>query len=223
MKKKSTAPFGADRWIVTRAKYLRMLAPFASTEETRLYLGGIYIAPAAKGIVLVATDGHRMGIVHDENGAATKPFICPIGKRALAQKLDIDALAVFAGADLHFLDADNPPKRRTVLQPLFTSAEPALEGDYPAWWKVVPVTVTRRLRPMSINARYVGAFAKVGEAAGLKDGNRYGFNFYQSGGASDALIVRNPYLPEFVGIQMPMRIIDTDPLPRWLMAARKAA
>ena len=39
------------------------IAQFASTEKARYYLHGVHIAPAPDGAHLVATDGHRMGVL----------------------------------------------------------------------------------------------------------------------------------------------------------------
>lgn len=42
------------------AKRLRKIRPFISTEETRYYLNGVYMAYSDGKLTLVATDGHRM-------------------------------------------------------------------------------------------------------------------------------------------------------------------
>jgi len=49
---------------------------FASKEQTRPYLHGVYIEPAAGGgILLTATDGHRLFHAHDPDGSAPTPAI----------------------------------------------------------------------------------------------------------------------------------------------------
>ena len=47
-----------------------------SSEETRYYLGGVYVQPhPERGALLVATDGHRLIAIHDETGICEKPAI----------------------------------------------------------------------------------------------------------------------------------------------------
>lgn len=222
---KQRAPFGADRWIVTKAKYLRMLAPFVSKEETRYYLHGIHVEPAKQGIILVATDGHRMGIIHDVDGSAKSPFICAVSKGALAYKAREDALAVFSGQMLGIVPAQyaravKGPKTAISYAEYIETLGP-VDGTYPEWRKVVPAEIKHRLRPLSFNARYVADFAKVIEAAGKKTDFGAGFNFYQTGGPTDPVVARTPAVPEFVGLLMPMRVDSMEPLPTWL--AKKAA
>lgn len=56
--------------LAVRADYIRMAAPFRSTELARSYLNGVAVAarPDGMGVDIVATDGHRMAIFHDAAG-----------------------------------------------------------------------------------------------------------------------------------------------------------
>lgn len=55
------------------ALYFHVAAMVASTEETRYYLNGVFIKAHPKvGAILVATDGHRIIVIHDEHGTAPK-------------------------------------------------------------------------------------------------------------------------------------------------------
>lgn len=56
--------------LAVRADYIRMAAPFASTEPVRCYLNGVAVTarPDGNGVDIVATDGHRMAIFHDAAG-----------------------------------------------------------------------------------------------------------------------------------------------------------
>ena len=79
---KKSPPFEPkNRSIVVASKYVSMIATFVSTEEARYYLTGIYIERhPVKGVVMVATDGHRMAVIHDENGLfkGKGGWICPV-------------------------------------------------------------------------------------------------------------------------------------------------
>lgn len=48
----------------------RVAIEFASYEATRYYLGGVYVQRRCQGVLLTATDGHRMIVIHDANGFA---------------------------------------------------------------------------------------------------------------------------------------------------------
>ncbi|WMT85597.1 hypothetical protein NO932_11725 [Pelagibacterium sp. 26DY04] len=60
-------------------------ALFQSSEETRYYLNGVHIEPRADGgVFIVATDGHRMLVCHDETGTIEGgSVICRLGKDQL--------------------------------------------------------------------------------------------------------------------------------------------
>lgn len=52
----------STRAIISAADYLFM-ERFASDEETRYYLNGVFVEGSADGIRLVSTDGHRLGVI----------------------------------------------------------------------------------------------------------------------------------------------------------------
>ena len=226
MATKKTKPFGTDRWVVTKARYLRMLAPLASTEETRYYLRGVHVEASAAGIVLVATDGHRLGVVHDGGGTARGTWINPVSKHlvAAAAKMEKDAVAMFCGRAAFLVPAADASKvkgPKTVERyATFIERNDPIDGTFPDWRRVIPKKVVQRQRPMTINGQYVADFNKVAKAAGiLGEGGGAGFLFFQTGGEPDPLFVRHPLIPEFCGIQMPMRGDKIEPIPDWLRAA----
>lgn len=220
----------ARRFIVTRGRYLRMLAPFVSREETRYYIHGIHVERhPARGLLLVATDGHRMAIVHDAGGTMTgAPAVCPVSREALtaAARIDREARgsiycrAVFRGDDLWLgegVEGQKPPVPRTAVGARDGQqfVLPAIDGVFPPWRRVVPRKLAYRQLPVAINARYVADFLKVGVAAGLKGHEAEHFLFWQ-GPQPGPLVVRSRLIPEFVGLQMPVAGGRLDPLPDWL-------
>src|SRR5450759_523711 len=65
--------------------YFRAANECRSTEETRYYLNGVYIAPHPdKGVILTATDGHRLISLHDEAGKCSAAKIVNIDPQATA-------------------------------------------------------------------------------------------------------------------------------------------
>jgi hypothetical protein len=56
----------------------RVALDFASKEQTRYYLQGVYVQRHPKeGVLLVSTDGHRMICIHDQNGFVDEPGAIP--------------------------------------------------------------------------------------------------------------------------------------------------
>ncbi|WP_345848186.1 hypothetical protein [Shewanella algae] len=66
-------------------KYLPVLAVFAAKDDVRYYLNGFHIKPHPdKGVILTATDGHRIVTIHDIEGESNGEYIFPISKQLLA-------------------------------------------------------------------------------------------------------------------------------------------
>ncbi|GGY87924.1 hypothetical protein [Shewanella fodinae] len=60
-------------------KYLPMLATFCAKQDIRYYLNGFHIKPHPQvGVVLTATDGHRLVTIHDKEGKSNGEYIYPI-------------------------------------------------------------------------------------------------------------------------------------------------
>ena len=69
--------------IRVNADLFKLVHAAISKEETRYYLNGVFIEPhPVGGAVLVATDGHRMLVAHDEKGEVSGSG--DLGLRALA-------------------------------------------------------------------------------------------------------------------------------------------
>ncbi len=66
--------------------YLQMLAAFAAIKDVRYYLNGFHIKPhpEEEGVILTATDGHKLVTIHDETGYSDGDYIFPITKELLA-------------------------------------------------------------------------------------------------------------------------------------------
>lgn len=63
------------------ADLFRAVSVAVSTEETRYYLNGVNVEQhPVKGVILTATDGHRLLCAHDENGETDGAYIVPAGK-----------------------------------------------------------------------------------------------------------------------------------------------
>lgn len=68
------------------ANLYRIVQSVASNEETRYYLGGVFVEPAPRGhsgVVMTATDGHRLLHVYDAYGKADESAIVKLSDFAL--------------------------------------------------------------------------------------------------------------------------------------------
>lgn len=227
---KPSKPFGQERRVSVQAKYIAMLAPFVSTDVCRFYLNAIYIAPLDEGVVMVATDGHRMGIVRDKTGTADKPWICPVPRLIAAAcmpkrnkgKDNAPQLCHFVGSVAYVTNRVWEGANPDIIgeNHLAIAASSAIDGTYPQWQKVVPkeTELDRKgkellpLIPFNFNAAYLATYQTVAKAAGV---DKAMVSIVVRDKASPALVFVSG-IPEFIGIILPVRIDVPADLPEWL-------
>ena len=133
--------------IKVKKQYVEYLSRFASKEEVRYYLNGIYFDK--KDNALASTDGHRLGYI--ENGFTADSelpedgYIIKFSKQALsfiksfkhADEIDIiieDKAAVIqvwgASMSLELIDASYPDWRRVTHDESEAVTEIGLDGGY---------------------------------------------------------------------------------------------
>ena len=195
--------FGDDRRVRFQARHAVTLAPFASKENNRYYLTGIYVEPFKDGVLLVATDGHRLGLVYDKTGESNGKWICPIPKilRDACEADDSGEVHLIGPAgyvtDWPLDDDDDPTK--IGEHHLAAAFAPAIEGNFPDFRRVLPREIPTE--PVSFSRRYLNDFgaASLQIFPGDRDGPTY--------------ILRHRD-PEFVGVLMPVKT-DHDSTPTW--------
>ncbi len=210
------APKAAARKPATRKPATRLninpgrfafLANFASTEDTRFYLNGVYIEPhPAGGVVMVATDGHVMGVAHDPDGSCDAPAIISTQRKPAAIFLppapirDRCRLELTRSAEL---GGDRYLATRTGPTPKASGAVGIVEvidGVFPPWRGVVPWALMADPTPMlagtfngQLLSRFAAPYAHCDAALELRQR-----------AAGDAALVIRDELPWFVGVIMPM-------------------
>lgn len=134
-----------------QAKYADILAKFMAKEDIRYYLNGIRVEPAPpghKGVVLAATDGHAMVLIHDAHGEIdgfdpavhTGCVKLPAGIISAAKKWkrENDLLVAFNGTHLSvgrdYLDFSQPSELDLHIHP----SNPLVTGNYPKYAKLLP-------------------------------------------------------------------------------------
>lgn len=150
--------------IRTDAHLFEIAARFASTEETRYYLNGVYVEPhPCGGVNLVATDGHRLFIAYDAFGEATAPAIVRLSKAALKA---CKPSASDRKHGVHCTLTVNIEGLATVLDNngcvAASDRQTIIDGRFPDYRRVLPRTQDATGAPGSFNPKYLAEFAKAG-------------------------------------------------------------
>lgn len=68
-----------------KRQYIPVLATFSGKDDIREVFNGFHIKPHPQtGVILTATDGHRLVTIHDKTGASNGEYTFPISKELLA-------------------------------------------------------------------------------------------------------------------------------------------
>jgi hypothetical protein len=193
--KSKAANAAAKISITCKARDLAEIYTHAAVRDVRYYLNGICIERAGEGIVLVATDGHRMAIAADAKGAieGAEFAIVALEKTTLTilrnadederVRINFDAGSIYGDIRADSLRATKKHSKRLVA-----GAE-LIRGKFPDWRKVVP----QKLKPcgiVDINPRYM---AEAGNALPSKIGGVRCYAGWQNSPHPTYVIV-DPYL-----------------------------
>ncbi len=163
-----------------------MAAAFVSTEATRYYLNGVYVHPVETGGVnIVATDGHRMLIVHDKHGFASEGMIVRIPTKKLTEKSIWKAITTHrmivvrvddTGSRIDVIDAPlakpdaEPGKEEApfdlmaevgkLASPFFVASatDVVIDGTFPDYQRVVPEVKLAKKGMPPVNPKYLKDF-----------------------------------------------------------------
>ena len=193
-----------------RADLFAFVARFVSKEETRYYLNGVYIEPhPKKGVLIVATDGRRLGVGYDEDGACKESGIWPVTTPLLSactrkRPLQVGQVTVeFDGRFAVVSEGANPD---------FAALSVCIDAKYPDWRRVVPKSLECGDHPLVYNAKYLAGFKPPAPNTAIQ--------LYSSGPKEPATVLVSG-MPEFIGVLMPMRAEDGLALPDWLQVPKE--
>jgi hypothetical protein len=204
---------------------------FASTDEDRYYLQGVAIFRREAGVVLVATDGARMGMFLDPHGWCTHDgMIVRVPWKAACARAKGDGLLerYVAVADQRAMVVLGPAEpdrkdRAEIVQRACRGAHlgalegAVIDGMYPDWQRVITCTCEAKGDPAGFRADVLEAFTAVAKAS-LADGRGGPRAVVISPmSAAGPAMVRIEGLPGFVGVAMPVRHGFSDhELPGWV-------
>lgn len=197
-----------------KAEYLPLLAAHMANNDVRFYLNGICVEPLANGLgaLLVATDGHRLCVIHDQTATADRPHIVSIspgavraaaGKKPRRMHLRDRNVEYADGGRLVVIDEVG---EEVFVQP----GRPLIDGKFPDWRKNFPRTLTPGTGANVYNNAYIATAAE--QLARLVPKNRgyvwRGVQFWHDGTkepGGQILVVGTAALPSVRIIIMPMR------------------
>lgn len=182
-----------------QARYLPMLFPFMAKKDVRYYLNGVYIEPAEKGVYLVATDGHKMAVIHDTEGECDEARIFSVRR---------DALRFCKGGAPYapFVTIDPAPQRLMVSDPVeeryLQPGKCFVGGTFPEFRRVLP-EFDKLIpgSPSTINSAYLAEIAY----AAPKQLGWASIRLWSVGGVDPVTVIQFDSAPEMVGLVMPVR------------------
>lgn len=195
-----------------QAKYLPALAVFMAKCDIRYYLNGISVRPHKEGgVVLAATDGHRMLVIRDINGYCGEEIIFRVvpGMGRFCKK---------EGATV----AINPITQRLTItdkkgEELFIlPGKCIVEGKFPDYAKVLPVFANLKMAVADhVRSNYFAEAAAVHPGYGsTKRHDANAIRLWQE--APDrSVIVEYAGYPEYCGIIMPVRCEVKNTIQNW--------
>lgn len=204
--------------VIMRGDHALEIQGFISTGPGRYYLAGFNVErDPVKGLRIVATDGHRLGCLHDVDGTMTGPnIIVKLPKAALAMlkgKVPVKSssyqwyVVIENGAvSLHY-----GTKHDNLSPACGTFGDVLIDGAFPDWTRVVPSpAMVEQDRHTSFNAKYMAPFAAIGAAGQV--------TLLPGDDADAPMVVLAAGRADFLGVLMPMRAGDTSLPSFWTSA-----
>lgn len=173
--------------ITVKKQYVEYLSRFASKEESRYYLNGLFFDKQDN--VLVATDGHRLGYI--ENGFTADSDMAESGYIVKFNKQALSLLKSFKHAEEFEVIIDDNKASLNVWGSQMSLE--LIDATYPDWRRVTH-DESQAVTEIGLDGGYVKDFM-------IKKPLKLSFC-----GVTNAIRVEVPELPEFKGLLMPCRV-----------------
>jgi len=136
---------------------IKIAFPFMAQNDIRYYLNGINIRPLEDGaVMIVATDGHRYVVVHDQHGYAERELIVSIKKDGLKNCNAKSTFDVMSNGSACVNDEVGMP---TFIQP----GNSMIEGAFPRIENVASATGYTEGISGAINPSYLKDALAIGQ------------------------------------------------------------
>ena len=210
-------------------KYFAAMALFMAKQDVRYYLNGISVEPHPDGgAIIVATDGHRLAVIHDPDGWCTqqiivgdikKPLLDACKKRARRHYQEEAPAALWIGQHgsvVTRLPAVQAGEKAEHVAPadlfgelcLFNCRTSIVDGIFPNWRRVINTERSGDQEHFpTINASYLNDVSLAQDIILGKTNHVRGVSM-RSFGETCSIVVRTlggDLHDRFVAIIMPMR------------------
>lgn len=127
-----------NRVTVTASIYHAALA-FAGTKDVRYYLNGVRVehSPDGNGVILIATDGHALAVLHDAAGSISTAPDTVTGLDRPGEPVILPRLKLAAGERRQGMTIEFTGHYATTSSGLSVPAA-YVDGHYPDWRAIVP-------------------------------------------------------------------------------------
>lgn len=200
-----------------KARLVAAICEFKADADIRYYLNGVYAEPIpGGGVLIVATNGHAMGMWRDTTGEIERPAILRIGRRLRA---------ACAGSDLKRLIISDDRLAVHLVQPATTTEVYIQEmafvkagswevpGSFPDWRRVVPGASSQKQLADNINPEYV---AMVSRAARIGSGEKFSEIAFIQSEKNKSIAILTSCSSDFFGVIMPTVDHGGQSYPKWL-------
>ncbi|WP_176074337.1 hypothetical protein [Brucella intermedia] len=185
------------------ARLFRAAHVCVSTDATRYYLQGVQVEKhPVRGVFLVATDGHRMVIIHDESGSIEgESQIVRFDKTALAL---CKAAKSETGDRTIVIDGASATIENRLELPVGTAYGVVIDGTFPDWRRVARPNLDSTA-PAAYNPKYIADFGKIADE--LSGKNSVAISI--AGDTDSPALVRFNFIDYAYGVLMPIRFNET--------------
>lgn len=212
-------------------RYFAAINLFQANNDVRYYLNGVYIEPHPdQGAIIVATNGHVIGVMHDPDGFCAKPIIVgDISKPLISACRSKGVIKGMPPTGLYIADGgaivDYGDIQHGEIEPfskcvMHLSRITLIDAVYPKWRAVLPTDLGTAPPTMLVQSQYLALFENVVKTLGMQrsyDGIRIQC---RDDGRSIVVRMGDKELSErFVAVIMQLRDENAPKniLPDWLM------
>lgn len=146
------------------AVFFHIAYAFTGREETRFRLSGVLIEPhPTQGVLMVATDGYRLIVIHDEDGFAKEKIIVRMDKKNLSlcreRLIGIDqGKELFDRREIE-VSADGTAVVLLEGKRIGKQENAVLNEQFPNWRRVLPTGITEKPTLTALSGRFLGDFS----------------------------------------------------------------
>lgn len=193
-----------------QAKYLPALVAFMAKNDIRYYLNGISIRRHPNGgVVLAATDGHRMLLIRDSDGSVDEDIIFRVAP----------GMANFCKKPDAIVRIDRETQLLTVFQKeeelYLMPGKCIVEGIFPDYRRVVPNFEDLKLSVAGhLNTKYLADAALAHPGVASKRSSKMAIRLWQAS-PTGAVVVEYNGFPEYCAVIMTMHCDVAEPMIEW--------